>query len=285
MKLPFFKLDGAGNDFVGLDWRGKPAASDGELGRMARLLCDRYHGVGADGILVLGDVAPSEGVHFSMRYLNSDGSVGEMCGNGARCIARFAHLLGAAPSTMRFLTGAGVYRAEILERDVRIHVPEVTQLPARISMTGPLRPFPEVQLLVVGVPHAVVFTEDLDLLDVFSSGKAIRHDPALAPRGANVNFAEQAGEMVRVRTYERGVEAETQACGTGSVAAACCSATARGLSGPVEITVIPTSGIPLQIGLTRTESGYKNITLAGPANVTFQGECDLDILGKQRNTT
>lgn len=276
MRLHFFKLDGAGNDFVGIDWRGRTPLDEQQAAQVARILCNRHHGVGADGILLIEDARPGDAVDFTMRYRNADGSIGEMCGNGARCIATFAHHLGAAPASMRFQTGAGIHRAQVLpEGQIRVDFPDVPVLPQRLSLTGPLQIGREVDFLLVGVPHAVVWVEDLDQVDVETAGREIRHDPALGPKGANVNFAEAKGDAIHVRTYERGVEGETQACGTGSVATSCCIAHRRGVADYSEINIIPTSTIPLRIGLRPTGSGFSRVSLAGPAAIRFAGTCEL----------
>ncbi|MCC6546530.1 diaminopimelate epimerase [Candidatus Sumerlaeota bacterium] len=275
MKLAFHKLDGAGNDFVCLDWRGKKPMEHREASKLAVALCNRYHGIGADGLMFLEDPSAS-GTHFTMHHLNSDGSFAEMCGNGTRCMARYADFIGAAPKKMSFLTGAGVYYADVFDESVSTHFPDVKSLPEERNLIGPLKPFSSATFLLVGVPHAVVFTEDLDLLDVNTIGREMRHDQAFAPAGTNLNFAEEKGGVLHVRTYERGVEAETQACGTGSVATACCYARQKGLSGPVTLPISPTSGIRLAVSLTPTDDGFKDITLSGPGKIVFHGECIID---------
>ena len=143
-------------------------------------------------------------------------------------------------------------------------------------MQGPLKPFPSATFLYVGVPHSVVFVEDVALLDVNTVGREMRYDPAFAPQGTNLNFAEEKNGVLHVRTYERGVEAETQACGTGSVATACCYAREKGLSGEVTIPMSPTSGMPLSVKLTPTKTGFKGITLSGPGRIVFSGDCSVN---------
>ncbi|MBI1290742.1 diaminopimelate epimerase [bacterium] len=274
MKVPFVKLDGAGNDFVGIDWRGKVPLPEDMAGALARLLCNRHHGIGADGVLMVLD-PPSPDFHFTMLYLNADGSVGGMCGNGARCIAVFAHHLGAAPTSMRFMTGAGAYTGAIIPGGARIDFPDAPWLPERRTPLGPLRPVEEALFLPMGVPHAVVFVEDLDLVDVAQLGREMRHDPAFAPAGTNMNFAQMVGDRLHVRTYERGVEEETQACGTGSVATCCCHAWLAGATGPQRYVVVPTGGIPLGVGFDAQPDGFRAITLSGPATMRFRGEVEV----------
>ena len=274
MKLAFHKLDGAGNDFVCLDWRGRKPLGNEEAGRLAVALCNRFHGIGADGLMFLEDPQVA-GTHFTMHHMNSDGSFAEMCGNGSRCMARYAHFIGAAPLQMSFLTGAGVYRADVAGEAISTHFPDVESLPVEKNLLGPLKPFLSATFLLVGVPHAVVFTEDLDLLDVNTVGREMRYDQAFAPAGTNLNFAEMKDGVLHVRTYERGVEAETQACGTGSVATACCYARQKGLAGPVTLAISPTSGIRMAVSLTPTERGFRDITLTGPGRIVFSGECTV----------
>ncbi len=280
MELRFFKLDGAGNDFIALDFRDRDALGDEALGRLARSLCDRNRGAGADGLLILQKPG-SEDLDFNMRYLNADGSIGEMCGNGARCIAVFARFLHAAGDRMRFATDAGDHRAEITPRGARIHFPDIQTKSEKRELAGTAQPSREADFLWVGVPHAVLFVEELDLIDVRREGREIRFDPAFATHGANVNFAQVAERgTIHVRTYERGVEGETQACGTGAVATACCFLQQRGRSEPSEVTVIPTGGEALKIGATPTQTGFCDVTLEGPARIVFQGMGKIDDSGK-----
>ncbi|MCC5877832.1 MAG: diaminopimelate epimerase [Candidatus Sumerlaeia bacterium] len=273
MKLDFHKLDGAGNDFVGLDMRLNGLPTPTEMARLVRRLCHRQHGVGADGVLAI--LPPSsEKSHFVMAYFNADGSRGEMCGNGARCAVVLAHHLGMTPSDeIHFETDAGPYSADLVEGGARIAFPDIGVLPREVSLTGSARPVEKADFLLCGVPHAIVFVEeDLDLVEVDQCGRATRHDPAFAPAGTNVNFAQvREPGTIHVRTYERGVEAETLACGTGSVATVCCHVWKKNLMGPQDWDVIPTGGEALNITLESTGSGFQNITLAGPARIVFQG--------------
>lgn len=273
MKLDFHKLDGAGNDFVGLDLRDTGLKDPPEMAPLVRRLCHRQRGVGADGVIAILP-PPSGSAHFVMVYFNADGSRGEMCGNGARCAVVLAHHLGMTPTEeIQFETDAGSYRAELVAGGSRIWFPDIDDLPREVSLTGTARPVGKADFLLCGVPHAVIFVEeDLDLLEVYEAGRAIRHDPAFSPAGTNVNFAQLVGgDTIHVRTYERGVEVETLACGTGSVATVCCHVRKNGLKGPQKWKVIPTGGESLQITMEATEAGFRNITLAGPARIVFTG--------------
>lgn len=272
MGLAFTKMDGAGNDFVALDRRGCAPWSAAELAALAPRLCHRQHGIGADGVLVLSD-ATEPGVDFAMRYINADGTIGEMCGNGARCMAVFAHRVGAANETMCFQTDAGLYRAAVSGEHATIDFPDIDAVPERRQTQGPLHPGLSFDYLVVGVPHAVMEVEDLDLFDVTDVGRAVRHDRAFAPRGTNANFICPEGDArIHLRTYERGVEAETLACGTGSVASACCVAWSRGARGEQRFWVIPTGGAELEIAFEATDTGFRRVRLGGPARAVFTGE-------------
>lgn len=271
-QFTFHKLDGAGNDFVGIDWRGRQLPGPESLASMVRVLCHRHHGIGADGVILIQDAPLGTEHHFAMKYLNADGSVGSMCGNGARCASVFAHFLGAAPSSMRFLTDAGNYRADVDGDHARVHFPPVRSLPQVRQLQGGDWAGREADFLLVGVPHAVFFVENLADVDVFHVGREVRNDPVFAPAGTNANFVRERNGVLQLRTYERGVEDETLACGTGSVASACCHAARLGLTGKQAIIVLPTGGIPLKIEFEATESGFENVVLGGSARIVFSGE-------------
>ncbi len=264
MQLKVFKYEGAGNDFVALDNRTGDVPDGEDRANLVRALCNRRRGLGADGVLVVEP--PRAASDFAMRYHNADGSEGEMCGNGARCIAAFAVSLSAAGETMTFDTEAGAYRAQILKSgDVEVAFPDVNSRPE-------FRPVEDwdIDFLVVGVPHAVVWVDDVEEVNVIASGRMLRNHGAFAPAGTNVNFAmADSDRHIRVRTYERGVEEETLACGTGSVSAAISLAHRRGMTGPQRITVIPTSGDALTIGFELNGIGSTNVTLSGPARFVF----------------
>ncbi len=259
-------MNGAGNDFIVLDNRFYAFGAD-ELPHLARTLCRRHAGIGADGLLAL---APSENdaYHFRMLYYNADGSRGTMCGNGARCLARYARQAGFDHDTLIFETDAGVYRADVppeIEAPVTLHVPSPRGYRA-VEVNG------EAALFIwTGTEHVVLFRESVAAVPVLEQGPALRYAEALAPRGANVNFVEvQQDGVLRVRTYEKGVEAETQACGTGALAAAICAVYAGYMARfPVRIEM---PGGALTVGATRTgETEVTELTLAGPATTTFRG--------------
>jgi diaminopimelate epimerase len=265
MKIPFLKMHGAANDFVVIDHR-RPFLA-GDLAPLVRRLCDRRRGVGADGVLLVESDPRRD---FAMRYWNSDGLPAEFCGNGARCLARFALDLGlGAAGSVRFSTDAGEMegRRAADGRGIdllfgRVESPE----PAR-ELAAAGRSF-HGRLVRPGVPHFVVPVERVEWVPVREWGAALRHHPAFEPAGANVDFVARLGPgRVAMRTYERGVEDETMACGSGAMAAALC-AVAEGERAPV--AVMTAGGDELRVGL-EAEGGGQRVTLSGPAEVAFAG--------------
>ena len=266
--LRFTKMNGAGNDFVLLDNR----AGDLQLTRdqIARL-CDRHRGVGADGVLLLERA--KNGATFRMRYYNADGGEAEMCGNGARCFARFADRTAGPLDELSFETPAGVIGAKLEGELVRLEMSEPKDL--RLGLKVALKSETIVANFIdSGVPHVVVAVAKIEAVDVRSLGEKIRHHPMFAPRGANANFIERRGERaIGIRTYERGVEAETLACGTGVVASALIFAATEKLDGPIEVTV--RGGDTLQVDFAREEEHFTHVTLTGPAEFVFEGTIEL----------
>lgn len=266
--LNFTKMHGAGNDFVLLDNRNGQLRLDAKtLGR----LCDRHRGIGADGVLVVEPAA--NGADFRMRYYNSDGGEAEMCGNGARCFARFANRIAGPRAQVSFETQAGVIRAQIAGELVRLAMsnPKELRLNEAVAVAGRSL---AVHSVNTGVPHTVVFVDDLDAVNVQQLGAAIRHHAHFAPKGTNVNFVKSGTEKntIVIRTYERGVEAETLACGTGVVASALVFHALNGAGQPVGVRV--RGGDLLRVGFAKTPGGYKNVTLTGPADFVFDGEIE-----------
>ncbi|HEY5954674.1 MAG TPA: diaminopimelate epimerase [Terrimicrobiaceae bacterium] len=268
MQFSFTKLNGAGNDFIMLDNRDEKLALDSS--RIA-LLCNRHRGVGGDGVLAVE--LPAHGADFRMRYYNADGGEAEMCGNGARCFARFARRLGADKSEISFETLAGIIRASFPDNQVRVAMsdPHSHRSPVNLEING--RGL-EVHFVNTGVPHAVVFTDDLEAVDVSRDGAALRYHPAFAPKGANVNFVQVLSpESIVVRTYERGVEGETLACGTGVCAAALLHHLRMGSPSPVHVKV--RGGDTLQVAFESSGHGFHDVTLTGPADFVFDGTISL----------
>jgi diaminopimelate epimerase len=273
MLLHFYKMNGAGNDFIVIDNRDLSIQLDAAT---IEALCDRHRGIGADGLLA---VEPAEhGADFKFRYYNADGGEAEMCGNGARCFGRFtAHLGDEIPDRVTFETIAGTLAAEMVGEDVRISMSEPKDLKLD---TGASVPGLDAALHFVntGVPHVVAFVpggEAFEELDVFTHGQAIRRHQAFAPAGTNANFATVlAPGHIEIRTYERGVEDETLACGTGMVACALIHHLLTGAPSPIKVDVA--GGDTLEIGFEKTgDQSFKNVTLTGPADFVFEGEIEI----------
>lgn len=265
--FPFWKMHGAGNDFILLDDRaGKFPVSDGAW--IARVAARRT-GIGCEGIIL---IQPSDKADFRMRFFNPDGSEVEMCGNGARCVARLASEIGAAPASMSIDTVAGLLRAEVKGDNVRLHMTEPTNWRVGRTLDIDGRKF-AYGFVNSGVPHAVVEVEDLAACDVQALGAKIRYHKEFTPAGTNANFIAVTGpSSLKIRTYERGVEGETLACGTGIVASALVSAKAGRVSAPVKVTAA--SGDVLTVDFKLSDGGASDVTLLGPAVHVFKGTVD-----------
>ena len=268
MMLRFTKMNGAGNDFVLIDNRGGGV----HLNRsQIVLLCDRHRGIGADGVLLLEKA--SNHVDFRMRYFNADGGEAEMCGNGARCFARFANKVAGAEGKISFETPAGVISAELAGDLVTLQMTEPTDL--RLNITLPVaNEDKSVHFINSGVPHVVIPVSRIDDVDVRREGSAIRYHKMFLPKGTNVNFIEKRGpKKIAVRTYERGVEGETLACGTGVVASVLIFAVTENTGSP--IIVIARGGDELQVGFENIDNQFRNVTLTGPAEFVFEGTIEV----------
>lgn len=270
--VEFVKMQGTGNDFLVLDNRSYQLTNE-ELSTCASVWCERRYGVGADGLLALdaGETAPAD---YRMHYVNADGSRATMCGNGARCLFRFAHRIGFDKTELAFDTDAGLYRAAYSERadhQVRLFVPAVTDVRSGVTLD---RSVPEAITDLfyahAGTEHLVAVVEDVEAVPVSAWGELLRHDPSLDPAGANVNFMavdEEGG--ISLRTYEKGVEGETLSCGTGVLAAAVTSER-LGTNRQGQAVVVDTNGGRLRVGVAETERGAERY-LEGPAEFVFQG--------------
>jgi len=267
MKLMFVKASGAGNDFVVVDYRLNDIPPDRST--LARTLCHRHLGIGADGVLY---IEPSSKAHFRMNYYNADGSAGGMCGNGGRCSARYAALTRLAPSTMKFEALDYLYDAVVDGRIVRLHMKDPAQFRS-ITRLNVLDKIIDGYFINTGSPHFVTRVEELEELDVHGLGRALRHHEAFSPEGTNVNFTVRSRTGLVQRTYERGVEAETLACGTGSVASAIVHALSEGMTSPVEVRV--RSGELLRIHFDRAGERIQNVWLEGSAEMVFEGTADI----------
>jgi diaminopimelate epimerase len=266
MRLEFIKMSGAGNDFIVADNRdGRVRLTREQVAR----LCHRQFGIGADGLMLLVPCA-SGGADWAWQFWNSDGSDAEMCGNGARCFARYIQrATGWAEPSVRFETAAGVIGAEFEGERVTINLTAPQGLRLREAVPtaeGPL----EVSSLNTGVPHAVVFVPDADRAMVQERGRELRFHPHFGPRGTNVNFVQVKGPgHIRVRTYERGVEGETLACGTGVSASAMISSRVHGFASPVRVQV--QGGDELRVEFKERDGVFSDVRLNGPATFVFEG--------------
>jgi diaminopimelate epimerase len=269
MTLQFSKMNGAGNDFVLVDNRAQTM----QLNRQQIVrLCDRHRGVGADGVIILVP-SVSRKADWAWEFYNSDGSSGEMCGNGARCFARFVQKLTGVNSGFTFETLAGVITASFQEERVTVSLtlPKDLRLNQEISLSTGKQ---SVHSLNTGVPHAVLFVPDADKAMVQQLGAEIRRHPQFGPKGTNVNFVQvQEPGKIRVRTFERGVEGETLACGTGVTASALISVRVHGFESPVQIQV--QSGDYLEVSFIEANGQFDRVRLAGPAEFSFDGRMEF----------
>jgi diaminopimelate epimerase len=269
MVIPFTKMNGAGNDFVVIDNRRREF--DLQTGQIVRL-CDRHRGAGADGVILLVPCVSGR-ADWAWDFYNNDGHSAEMCGNGARCFARFVRRLTGVETGFRFETRAGIIAAQFDGERVTVNLttPANLRLRGKITLSSGAV---EIHSLDTGVPHAVLFVEDADKAMVQSLGPEIRHHAHFAPRGTNVNFVQVRGPgAIRVRTYERGVEGETLACGTGVTASALIAAELRDFPSPVQVQV--QGGDVLEVSFQRQNGQFANVGLTGPAEFVFEGRIDL----------
>jgi diaminopimelate epimerase len=259
MKYPFYKYQGAGNDFVIFDNRNNQLKKDNP--DLYNRLCDRKFGIGADGLMLLQNHPEYD---FEMIYFNADGSESTMCGNGGRCLVAFAKELGMVQNDTKFLAVDGPHYAKISGEIIHLQMIDVNTY-QRIG---------EDYTLNTGSPHYIKFMDDLQSFDVYTEGRAIRNSPAYAKEGINVNFVEEKKDGIFVRTFERGVENETLSCGTGVTAAAIAYALKNKLHGEQSIAV-KTLGGNLKVSFERKGDSFSNIFLIGPAEFVFSGSIDL----------
>jgi len=265
--LVFAKFSGSGNDFIIIDNRGGQHKDPKTL---AEQTCRRGLSIGADGLLLLENA--EKPCDFRMRIINADGSEAEMCGNGARCIARYAFLSGIVKEkTMTFMTDAGPVAAEVLpDNTVKVSLDYKVEmlLDKLIYLKEGMR---KVDYIQTGVPHTIVQVDNVDRVNVAEAGVEIRNYEEFQPQGTNVNFVQQVNHnTIMIRTYERGVEAETLACGTGSIAAAISTAIKNEIIPPVH--VITRSGEKLLVYFKLTDTGVTDLHLSGSARLVYQGE-------------
>ncbi len=261
MFLKFHKYQGTGNDFIILDNRkGEFSSLNTEH---INFLCNRRFGIGADGLMLLNS---KQGYDFEMKYFNADGRESSMCGNGGRCLVKFAYHLGIHKNTYLFDAIDGNHEAEIdLDGTVSLKMKDVPKI----------RHISGDYIIDTGSPHYIKMVSDLDKLDVFKDGRSIRNSNLFKKEGINVNFVEQVGDdEIAVRTYERGVEDETLSCGTGVTAAAlACYHNETGFND----VMVNTKGGKLNVEYDRLNNdSYSNIWLSGPAEKVFEGEVEIE---------
>ncbi|QHS54884.1 diaminopimelate epimerase [Mucilaginibacter sp. 14171R-50] len=261
MQINFYKYQGAGNDFILIDNRDLSVKFTGNQ-QVARL-CDRRFGIGADGLMLLEN---EPGFDFKMVYYNADGKEGSMCGNGGRCIVAFAKHLGIITDMTKFLASDGTHHAKISGAGdwVSLQMIDVSI----INEDG------EAYVLNTGSPHYVKLTTALEAKDVYNEGYAIRNNSTYKQEGINVNFVEKSGDGYFVRTFERGVENETYACGTGVTAVALAMAKHHHQTGSIN-TPVKVLGGDLNIRFDHDGEKFSNIFLEGPAELVFEGRIDL----------
>jgi diaminopimelate epimerase len=270
-RVPFVKMHGAGNDFVVVDRRDGALAGESaaEIGRFVIAACDRRRGIGADGVLFLD---PGEGnLDFRMRYYNRDGGEADLCGNGGRCLAAFAVARGLGQGgAVRFASPAGRHEARVRGDEVDLGLGDVKSPEAGRTFATDAGPVTGV-LVTVGVPHLVIESPDVDAIDLGTFAPGLRAHPTLGPAGANVDVVTVTGPASgRLRTFERGVEGETLACGTGAVATAAALVAAGRARAPVALTVA--SGDVLKVSFGEVDGAtLRDATLSGPVHVSFEG--------------
>ena len=278
-KIRFVKMTGAGNDFVLIDGRTTTYALNWV--KLAPILCDRRFGIGADGLLVL---EPSENAAVRMMYYNADGSFGGMCGNGGRCVAFYLMQQEKIDRTTIDALGF-IYHARASGEKISLHMKDPKGLKQNITLdisAGRL----VFHFVDTGAPHAVTFVEDMpeavkrliEASGINDIGRMVRFHETFAPAGTNVDIIEVVGpRQIRMRTYERGVEGETLACGTGSVASAIIANNIQKLDSPIE--VITRSHNSLTVSFTKIDSVYRDVVLTGPAAIVYTGTVRLDPSG------
>jgi len=264
-QIDFYKMSGSGNDFIIVDNR-KKILDKTDLANFVAQVCRRKLSVGADGFILLED---TDAVDFKWQYFNSDGSVAEMCGNGARCAARFAYINQITGTDMSFETAAGIVHAQVIGDMVKINMPDPADLKTDYALELQDDSM-SVSSINTGVPHVVITMDNIDDAEVVQLGRKIRFHEEFAPAGTNVNFIHLREDgSVAIRTYERGVEDETLACGTGAIAAAIVTAHKAKIKSPVN--VLTRSGEILKVYYQEQGGLFSDIYLEGDARIIYKG--------------
>ena len=270
--IEFWKMSGSGNDFILIDNRGGQV-KDEEMGRLVERACRRRESVGADGVIF---VVGSDQYDFGWHYYNADGGEVEMCGNGGRCVSRFAFLKGIAGPKMTFETLAGPISAEVNGRMVKVLMPKPTGLSMDLDLERQ-QGWKSVDYMNTGVPHVVVGVEDLSNHPVKKQGRTIRYHSRFSPEGTNANFMKAVGpDKLEIRTYERGVEDETLACGTGAIACALVASTRGMVSSPVKVKT--RGGEILTIHFHRRDDSFDQVWLEGNTSIVYKAQLNDEAL-------
>ncbi|MFZ0484533.1 MAG: diaminopimelate epimerase [Desulfobacterales bacterium] len=264
--INFYKMSGSGNDFIIIDNRNN-IVDESDLSNFVVNVCRRKMSVGADGVILVENTGNAD---FKWRFFNSDGSVAEMCGNGARCVARFAYLNNIAGSNMSFETLAGLVKAEVIEERVKVKMTDPFDLETDVAIELK-NGLTSIYSINTGVPHVVMVKNSIDDIDIVKTGREIRYHDRFSPAGTNVNFVCHVKDnTIAIRTYERGVEDETLACGTGAAASAIVMAQKMKLDSP--LSVLTRSGEYLNIFFKEKEGQYYDIYLEGDARIIYKAQ-------------
>lgn len=260
MQIHFYKYHGTGNDFIMIDTRNTDFPAEP---RLVERMCHRRFGIGADGLIL---IANHRDYDFSMRYFNSDGYEGSMCGNGGRCTVRFAHDLGIIGLKTVFTAVDGEHSAEILGDKISLKMADVDGISHKSTYW----------FVDTGSPHVVIPHQHIDALDVFGEGQKVRYNKEIFPEGTNVNFIEAIDQnQIKIRTYERGVEDETWSCGTGSVASSLIFASMNNFKDGPNKVILKAPGGELNVQFDKKNQQFSNIHLIGPATKVFEGDYQL----------
>ncbi len=264
MRIPFTKMHASGNDFIIIDNRGGKVSGDAP--EAARRLCRRHFSIGADGLIL---IEKSKTADFAWRFFNSDGSEVEMCGNGSRCAAMFAYARCIGGRRLSFETQAGIIKAEIKDGSVKVQLTAPKDYRPEVAVNIGGRDY-KAAFINTGVPHVVFFVDDVDKVDVRKLGAETRYHEMFKPAGTNANFAQAAGNGdILLRTYERGVEAETLACGTGATASALVAGAMGRAGSPVRVHT--RGGNLLTVCFDWDGARFTNVFLEGDAVFVYQG--------------
>ena len=267
MSIVFTKMSGSGNDFIIIDNRELVIEASAKRDFVSKI-CVPKISVGADGVIFIEN---SEEFDFKWDFYNGDGSSAEMCGNGGRCVARYAYEKNIAPEKMSFETTAGIIKAEVKESNVRIKLTSPENLQRNLDIILNEKTL-RVDCLNTGVPHTIVYTQDIMNEDVCGIGRDIRLHPRFSPAGTNVDFVQKQGEdELRVRTYERGVEGETLACGTGVVASALLASRAGIVEPPVRVQTQGGEFLTVDFEIIDGSDNFGEVFLEGSAKFVFEG--------------